>query len=52
VEFKNDVPDYFAYRKLYRDYTVNKDCYFQIYTEDGDEDFSGNWSIKMIEVIS
>lgn len=52
VEYKDDVPDYFANRKLYRDYTVNKDYYFQIYTTNGDEDFSDDWSIKMIEVIS
>lgn len=52
VEYKDNIPDYFANKTLYRNYDINKDCYFQIYTKNGDEDFSDDWSIKMIEVIS
>ena len=55
IEYFNDTqtkPEYFSYDKLYRDYPINKNTYFQIYTEDGDNNFEGNWCIKMIEVIS
>lgn len=54
IEYKtdNDKPEYFSYNKVFRDYQVNRQQYFQIYTIDGKEHFEDdNWCIKMIEVI-
>lgn len=55
IEYKidSDKPEYFSYDKVFRDYSVEKDVYFQLYTSNGTEDFEDdNWCIKMIEVIS
>ena len=52
-ETQTNKPEYFSYNKVFRDYPIKKDVYFQIYTSDGKEHFENdNWCIKMIEVVS
>lgn len=46
-------PEYFSYNKLFKNYSANKNTYFQVYTENGMNEFDNhNWGIKMIEVIN
>lgn len=56
VEYFNEnssKPEYFSYNKLYRDYPIKKQEYFQIYTSNGKAKFEdNNWCIKMVEVIT
>lgn len=54
IEYFNEngaKPEYFSYNKLYRDFPVNKDIFFEIYTPNGKNNFSSDWCVKMTEVI-
>ena len=46
------TPEYFSYNEIFKDYHTKKDIYYNIYTPNGEEDFSDEWAIEMIEIIS
>lgn len=48
----NGYPEYFSYNELLKNYHINKDVYYNIYTVDGKENLQDDWAIEMIEVIS